>query len=284
MAPNVGHVSVDVLVPETPDGAIRLPKPLFGVVPETPVMTLLFASLDSAYVSRHVDPDDTELKLPAMTENAEWTTAPKRKEHRSVWTYGSSPEARRHSQKERETKPGIDDDKQKAEGVTRHRKSQSAESNRSMQKERRKCSGETGEADKSRQSLTEVRYRDNRRHEKVDGRSRRPPATYSVKEDTEPKKVGDESESSDTEKSETEEAVLNLRPVNAALAENTGTEEASSVRESLAEKLHSDLEFGLLVKLSSVRTATVNRSVDNRRTENRGHRKCRPNKRGQRIV
>ena len=51
------HDSVDVLVPETPDGAIRLPKPLFGVVPETAVMTPLFASLVLAYVSRHVIPN-----------------------------------------------------------------------------------------------------------------------------------------------------------------------------------------------------------------------------------
>jgi len=97
--------------------------------------------------------------------------------------------------------------------------------------------------------LTEERYRDNRRHEKVDGRSRRPPTIYSVKEDTEPERVGDEFESSDTEKSETEEAVLNLRPVKAVFAENTVTKEASSVRESLAEKQQSDLEFGLQVKL-----------------------------------
>jgi len=117
-----------------------------------------------------------------------------------------------------------------------------------MQKVRRKRSCEASEADKSRGSLTEVRYRDNRRHEKVDDRSRRPLATYSVK-DTEPKRVGDEFESSDTEKSETEEAVLNVRPVKAVLAENTETEERSSVRESLAEKQQSDLEFGLLVKL-----------------------------------
>jgi len=91
------HDSVNVLVPDTPDGAIRLQEPLFGVVPETPVMTPLFGSLDSAYVSRHVDPDDTELKLSAMTENAEWTSAPKRKEHRSLWTSGSPPKARRHN-------------------------------------------------------------------------------------------------------------------------------------------------------------------------------------------
>ena len=83
----------------------------------------------------------------------------------------------------------------------------------------------------------------------MDGRSRRPPATYSAKEDTQPKKVGDEFDSSDTEISETEEAVLNLIPVKAAFAENMGTEEGTSVRESLAEKQQSDLEFGLLVKL-----------------------------------
>ena len=206
MAPNVGHVSVDVLVPETPDGAIRLPKPLFGVVPETFVMTPLFASLDSAYVSRHMDPDDTESRIPVVTENAEWSSAPKRKEHRSVWTSGSSPEARRHSQIGRETELGINDDKQKAEDATPHRKSQSAEPNRSIQKVWTKCSGEASEADKSRRSLTEEHYRDNRRHEKVDGRSRRPPATYSVKEDVEPRKVGDEFESSDTENTKTEEA------------------------------------------------------------------------------
>jgi len=89
------HESVNVFVPETPDGAIRLPKSLFGVVPETPDMTPLFASPDPAYVSLTVDPDDTELKTPAITEyqtpsevtnvlnteNAEWTPARKRKEH-----------------------------------------------------------------------------------------------------------------------------------------------------------------------------------------------------------
>jgi len=83
-------------------------------------MTPLFVSPDSAYVSRQVDPDDTELKLQAMTENAEWTLAPKRKEHQSVSTSGSSPEARRRSQIRRETGLGIDDDKQKAEDVTPH--------------------------------------------------------------------------------------------------------------------------------------------------------------------
>jgi len=181
------HDSVNVLLPETPDGAIRLAKPLFGVVPKTPVMTHLFASPDSAYVSRHVYPDDTELKLPAVTENAEWIPAPKRKERRSVWTSGSSPEACRHSQKERETELGIDDNMQKAEDVSSHRISQSAESNRSMQEVQRKPSGEGSEADKSRRNLTEERYRDNRRHVKVDGRSRRPPTIYSAKEDTEPK-------------------------------------------------------------------------------------------------
>jgi len=42
---------------------------------------------------------------------------------------------------------------------------------------------------------------------------------------------------------------MNVRPVKAALAENTGAEEVSSVRESLAEKQQSNPEFGLLVKL-----------------------------------
>jgi len=79
----------------------------------------------------------------------------------------------------------------------------------------------------------------------VDGCCRRPPTIYSAKEDTEPNKLGDESESSD--------------------AETTGTEEASSVRESLAEKQQSDPEFGLLVKL---RLQSVQRpSIDQLITE-----------------
>jgi len=122
-----------------------------------------------------------------------------------------------------------------------------------MQKVQRKCSGEASEADKSRRSLTEERYRDNRRHEKVDGRSQRPPATYSAKEDTEPKKVRDEFESSDTE--------------------NTGTEEASSVRESLAEKQQSDPKFGLLVKLclQSVQRPSIDQLItEGPRTEATG--------------
>ena len=74
------HESVTVLVPETPDGAIRLPKPLFGVVPETPEMTPLFASPDSAYVSRPVD--DIELKTPAITEYQKPSESQKRSEYR----------------------------------------------------------------------------------------------------------------------------------------------------------------------------------------------------------
>ena len=57
----------NILVSETPNGAIRLPKPLFGVV-ETSEMTSLFASPDSAYASRPVDSEDTELRTSAATE------------------------------------------------------------------------------------------------------------------------------------------------------------------------------------------------------------------------
>jgi len=60
----------NILVPETPDRASRLPKPLFSVVEETPEMTSLFASPDSAFESRPVDPDDTEWKTPATTEKS----------------------------------------------------------------------------------------------------------------------------------------------------------------------------------------------------------------------
>jgi len=109
------HDSANVLVPETPDGAIRLRKPLFCVVPETPELTPSFASPDSAYVRRPVDTDDTELKTPAITEyqtpsevtnvldtgNAEWTLAPKNKERGSVSTPASSPKTRRQSRKSR---------------------------------------------------------------------------------------------------------------------------------------------------------------------------------------
>ena len=106
----------NILVPETPEGAIRLPKPLFGVVEETPEMTSLFASPDSGFASRPVDPDDTERKTPALTEhqtqfgsrndlrtgnteNAERTPAPKTKEHRSP----SSPTTDRLSRKSQTT-------------------------------------------------------------------------------------------------------------------------------------------------------------------------------------
>ena len=70
-------------------------------------------------------------------------------------------------------------------------------------------------------------------------------------EDTEPKKDSvTDSASSDTEKPETEEVVVSERPVGAVHTKNIGTEQESSVRESLAEKQQSDSEFGLLVKLT----------------------------------
>jgi len=43
---------------------------------------------------------------------------------------------------------------------------------------------------------------------------------------------------------------MNERPVGAVHTENIGTEQESSVRESLAEKQQSYSEFGLLVKLT----------------------------------
>jgi len=43
-------------------------------------------------------------------------------------------------------------------------------------------------------------------------------------EDIKPKRVGDDSGKSDAEKSETEEAVMNVRPVNAHVVENIGME------------------------------------------------------------
>ena len=69
-------------------------------------------------------------------------------------------------------------------------------------------------------------------------------------EDTEPKRDGDtDPETVNAEESETEEAIMNVRPVKADVAENMGTAEESSVREDLTEKQQSDPELGLLVKL-----------------------------------
>ena len=106
----------------------------------------------------------------------------------------------------------------------------------------------------------EVVHRKGRSHANADGLSR----IGSNK----PKEDGDNFESSDTEKHETVQAAMNVRPVKTALAENTETEEASSVRESLAEKQQSDPEFGLLVKL---RLQSERRpSIDQLSTESEG--------------
>ena len=94
----------------------------------------------------------------------------------------------------------------------------------------------------------EVVHRKGRSHANADGLSRIRPKKPN--EDTKPKRDGDtDSGSSDTEWTEIEEAVMNVRPVKAALAENMGTEEESSVREDLAEKQQLDPELGQLIKL-----------------------------------
>jgi len=86
----------NILVPETPDKAIRLPKPLFGAVEETPEMTSLFASPDSAsYASRPMDPGDTSLKTPGISEyrKPRMDFSIEKKEHQGIPTSGSSPRA-----------------------------------------------------------------------------------------------------------------------------------------------------------------------------------------------
>jgi len=117
----------NILVPETPDGAIRLPKPSFGVVDETPEMTSLFAS---AYASRPTDADDSEWETPAITEhteNVERTGAPKTKWHRNTPISGSSLKADRCSRKGRETELYVVGDKREAENASPRRKSQSTD-------------------------------------------------------------------------------------------------------------------------------------------------------------
>ena len=102
----------NILVPETPDGAIRLPKPLFGAVEETPEMTSLFASPDSAYASRPIDPGDTALKTSGISEyrKPRMDFSIEKKQHQSIPTSGSSPRAtlpvlvtRHHCQRKKST-------------------------------------------------------------------------------------------------------------------------------------------------------------------------------------
>jgi len=66
----------------------------------------------------------------------------------------------------------------------------------------------------------------------------------------EPKRGDTDSENSDTEKSEIGEALMNVRSIKTVHTEKTGTEEESSVSDSLAEKQQSDSEFGMPVKLA----------------------------------
>ena len=76
-----------MLVPSTPELVVRQSKSLFDVVKETPGMSSIITSPDSAYVSRPVEPDTTELpnetgiyKTPSKEQSsarkAERTTEP----------------------------------------------------------------------------------------------------------------------------------------------------------------------------------------------------------------
>ena len=57
-----------VFVTSTPELVVRQSKPLFDVVKETTGMSSIITSPDSAYVSRPVEPDTTELRMrPAST-------------------------------------------------------------------------------------------------------------------------------------------------------------------------------------------------------------------------
>jgi len=68
----------------------------------------------------------------------------------------------------------------------------------------------------------EVVHWKRRRHASAGGFSRT--MLRKPNEDIKPKRVGDDSGKSDAEKSETEEAVMNVRPVNAHVVENIGME------------------------------------------------------------
>ena len=72
--------SPSLFVPETPEGAARFPKELFGAVKESPGMTLVV--LDSTYVSRPMEPDAVKWTTPAPSKyqtpstDANWSTLP----------------------------------------------------------------------------------------------------------------------------------------------------------------------------------------------------------------
>ena len=58
--------SPSLFVPETPEGAARVTRQLFGAVEESPDMTP--SSLDSAYASRPMETDSTQWTTPALSE------------------------------------------------------------------------------------------------------------------------------------------------------------------------------------------------------------------------
>jgi len=58
--------SPSIFVPETLEGAARFPKQLYGAVEESPRMTSI--SPDSAYASRPMEPDASQLTTPALSD------------------------------------------------------------------------------------------------------------------------------------------------------------------------------------------------------------------------
>ena len=58
--------SPSLFVPETPEGAALVTRQLFGAVEESPGMTP--SSPDSAYASRPMEPDATQLTTPSLSD------------------------------------------------------------------------------------------------------------------------------------------------------------------------------------------------------------------------
>ena len=58
--------SPSLFVPDTPEGAARFPRQLFGAVEESPGMTS--SSPDSAYASRPMESDAVQWTTPALSE------------------------------------------------------------------------------------------------------------------------------------------------------------------------------------------------------------------------
>ena len=136
--------SPSLFVPETPEGATRVTRQLFGAVEESPGMTP--SSPDSAYASRPMESDAAQLTpafseyqtpstgasastlAPAVQRQSEQAPELPRKGRQASPSPRSSPKERHRSQTRRET--GHDDDGYGKEVTAPRRKAQSTPSTR----------------------------------------------------------------------------------------------------------------------------------------------------------